>query len=126
LKSMKALRVCHVDQDRYFALIRKTKAKSLLVFCPGSHGTDSKLSVRMFSDYYGVVEDPATGSANGFIAAYLSHHKFFGTDRVDIKVDQGYEINRPSTLYLRTEPEKGKVNVSVGGQVFRVAEGVLV
>jgi trans-2,3-dihydro-3-hydroxyanthranilate isomerase len=126
LKSMKALKGCHVDRDKYFALIRKTKAKSLLVFSPGSHGTDSKLSVRMFSDYYGVPEDPATGSANGCLAAYLSHHKYFGSDRVDIKVDQGYEINRPSTLYLKTDPEKRNVNVSVGGQVVPVAEGVLV
>jgi trans-2,3-dihydro-3-hydroxyanthranilate isomerase len=126
LKSMKALKACRVDRDRYFALIKKTKAKSLLVFCTGSHGTDSKLSVRMFSDYFGVAEDPATGSANGCLAAYLSHYKFFGSDRTDIKVDQGYEINRPSTLYLRTEPEKGKVNVSVGGQVVPIAEGILV
>lgn len=126
LKSMRVLKGCRVDKDRYFALIRRTKAKSLLVFCPGSHGTDSKLSVRMFSDYYGVSEDPATGSANGCLAAYLSHHEYFGSGLVDIKVDQGYEICRPSTIHLRTAPEKSRVNVSVGGQVVPVAEGVLV
>jgi trans-2,3-dihydro-3-hydroxyanthranilate isomerase len=125
LKSMKALRKCKVDRDRYFGLIRKTKAKSLLAFAPGSHGTESRLSDRMFSEYYGVSEDPATGSANGCLAAYLSHHRYFGSDRVDIQVDQGYEIGRPSTLFLRTSPEKKTINVMVGGHVVPVAEGAL-
>jgi len=72
-----------------------------------------------------VSEDPATGSANGCLAAYLSHHRYFGSDRVDIQVDQGYEIARPSTLFLRTSPEKKTVNVMVGGHVVPVAEGAL-
>jgi len=125
LKSMKALKKCKVDLDAYLALIRKTKAKSILVFAPGSHGTNSKLSVRMFSHYFGVPEDPATGSANGCLAAYLTRHEYFGGKRVDIQVDQGYEIGRPSTLYLKTNPEGSKFNVSVGGHVVPVAEGTL-
>ena len=125
LKSMKALRKCKIDREKYFALIRKLKAKSVLVFAPGSHGTLSQLSVRMFSDYFGVHEDPATGSANGCLAGYLSRHKYFGSDRVDIQVDQGYEISRPSTLYLRTSPEKKSINITVGGHVVPVAEGSL-
>jgi trans-2,3-dihydro-3-hydroxyanthranilate isomerase len=125
LKTLKALKRCLVNRDKYFQLIKNTKAKSLLVFSPGSHGTDSKLSVRMFSDYYGVPEDPATGSANGCLAAYLSHHRYFGSAEIDIQVDQGYEIGRPSTLYLKSLPENGKTNVMVGGHVVPVAEGIL-
>jgi trans-2,3-dihydro-3-hydroxyanthranilate isomerase len=119
LRTLKALKRCLVNRDKYFQLIKNTKAKSLLVFSPGSHGTDSKLSVRMFSDYYGVPEDPATGSA------YLSHHMYFGSAEIDIQVDQGYEIGRPSTLHLKTLPENGKTNVMVGGHVVPVAEGLL-
>jgi len=125
LKTLKALKRCLVDRDRYFDLIKKTKSKSIFVFCPGSHGTVSKLSVRMFSEYYGVPEDPATGAANGCLAAYLSHHKYFGSRTIDIQVDQGYEIGRPSTLHLRTSPDNGKTNVMVGGHVVPVAEGIL-
>ncbi len=125
LKSMKALKKCQVNKERYFELIRKTKAKSVFVFAPGSHGTESKVSARMFSDYYGVAEDPATGSANGCLTAYLSHYRYFGSERVDIQVDQGYEIGRPSTLFLRTNPTGKLVNVTVGGRVVPVAEGTL-
>jgi len=125
LKSMRALRKSRVDRERYFSLIHKTKAKSILIFAPGSHGTDSRLSCRMFSEYYGVPEDPATGSANGCLAGYLSHYEYFGSDKIDIQVDQGYEIARPSTLFLKTNPENKKFNVMIGGHVIPVAEGAL-
>ncbi len=46
LKSMRALKKSRVDRERYFPLIRKTKAKSILIFAPGSHGTDSKLQLQ--------------------------------------------------------------------------------
>jgi trans-2,3-dihydro-3-hydroxyanthranilate isomerase len=125
MKNMAALKKCRVDREKYFELIKKTTAKSILVFAPGSHGTKSKLSVRMFSDYFGVPEDPATGSANGCLAAYLSRYQYFDSPAIDIQVDQGYEMGRPSTLYLKTNPENGKTNVMVGGSVIPVAEGIL-
>src|SRR5579872_2950051 len=102
LKNMAALKRSHLVLQIYFDFIKKTAAKSILVFCPGSHGTVSKLSVRMFSEFFGVPEDPATGSANGCLAAYLSHYKYLGSPAIDIQVDQGYEMGRPSTLYLKT------------------------
>jgi trans-2,3-dihydro-3-hydroxyanthranilate isomerase len=68
---------------------------------------------------------PATGSANGCLAACLSHYQYFGSQTIDIQVDQRYEMGRPSTLYLRTSLKEGKINVEVGGQVVPVAEGIL-
>lgn len=126
LNSMKALKKCAVVSDKFSLLVGKTKSKSVLIFARGSHGTDSVISDRMFSPGLGVSEDPATGSANGCLAAYLSHYKYLGSDEVDISVDQGYEIGRPSTLLLRTKPEGGNVNVQVGGHVVAIAEGTLV
>ena len=43
--------------------------------------------------------------------------------RIDFWVEQGYEIGRPSLLYLRAEDKKGKIDVSVGGKVIMVAKG---
>jgi trans-2,3-dihydro-3-hydroxyanthranilate isomerase len=83
------------------------------------------LSVRFFADYYGVPEDPATGSANGCLAGYLVEHGYFGTDSIDVRVEQGYEIGRPSLLYLRAERKEGKIDVSVGRKVQMVARGEL-
>ncbi len=124
LKSLEALKRCRVNIDAYYDLISSTRAKAILVFSPEPYD-DADLAARFFADYYGVPEDPATGSANGCLAAYLVEHRYFGTDSIDIRVEQGYEIGRPSLLYLRAERREGEINVFVGGKVQMVARGEL-
>jgi len=84
------------------------------------------MNVRLFADAYGVPEDPATGSANSCLAAYLVKYRYFGSSKIDIRVEQGYEIGRPSLLYLRAEDNDGQIDVSVGGKVVMVAKGELI
>ncbi len=124
LKNLDALKRCRVDRELYFDLVKNTEAKTILVYSPEPYG-NADLSVRVFADYYGVPEDPATGSANGCLAAYLVEHRYFGVDSVDIRVEQGYEIVRPSLLYLQAGKENGEIRVSVGGRVQMVARGEL-
>jgi trans-2,3-dihydro-3-hydroxyanthranilate isomerase len=124
LKDLDSLKRCRVDRERYFELVKDTEAKGFLAFCPEPY-EDADLSARFFADYYGVPEDPATGSANGCLAAYLVEHLYFDTDSVDVRIEQGYEIGRPSLLYLRAEKRGGEINVSVGGKVQMVARGEL-
>ena len=123
LQDLAALKQVKVDRDRSLALLADAQAKALLVFSPEPYQRRNDLSVRVFADYYGVPEDPATGSANGCLAAYLSRHRYFGSDRVDVSVEQGYEIGRPSLLYLRASNEADGIAVSVGGGVKMVAHG---
>ena len=125
LKSLDALKRCRVDRDLY----RETGSagKNLYVFCPEPHeGGTGDLSARMFADDLGVPEDPATGSAAGCLAGYLVEHSYFGSGPVKVRVEQGYEIQRPSLLYLQADREGGRINVSVGGKVQMVARGELV
>jgi trans-2,3-dihydro-3-hydroxyanthranilate isomerase len=124
LKTLKSLRRCKVNRQSYLALVKRTEAKSILVFSPEAYKKTSDLAVRVFTEYYGIPEDPATGSGNGCLAAYLCKHKYFGSDKIDLIVDQGYEVGRPSKLYLKAS-KAGKISVSVGGRVFEVARGTL-
>jgi len=73
--------------------------------------------------YYGVPEDPATGSGNGCLAGYLVKHLYFGKASVDLRAEQGYEIGRPSLLLLRAEGQDTNINISVGGRSVIVARG---
>jgi trans-2,3-dihydro-3-hydroxyanthranilate isomerase len=73
----------------------------------------------------GKIVDPATGSANGCLAGYLAHHRYFGGDEIDVTVDQGFEIGRPSLLMLEARPVGEAIQVRVGGAVVMVAEGKL-
>jgi trans-2,3-dihydro-3-hydroxyanthranilate isomerase len=126
LKTLDALKQAKVDRDRYYKLIRDTQAKAILVFCPQTRHQENDLSVRVFADYYGVPEDPATGSGNGCLSGYLVKHRYFGEDQIDIRVEQGYEVGRPSLLFLRAEDKAERIDITVGGKVVMVAKGEFV
>ncbi len=100
--------------------------KSALVFCPETYEQGNDLNARVFANSYGVPEDPATGSGNGCLAGYLVKHRYFGKDKIDIKVEQGYKIGRPSLLYLKAEDKKSEIEVNVGGKAIMVARGEFV
>jgi trans-2,3-dihydro-3-hydroxyanthranilate isomerase len=125
LRDLGALRRCEVDWERYTEVAGP--GKNLYVFCPEPHdGGPGDLSARMFANDLGIPEDPATGSAAGCLAAYLLEHGYLGTDSVDVRVEQGYEIGRPSLLYLQAARDGDEIRVDVGGKVQMVARGELV
>ncbi|BBI99013.1 phenazine biosynthesis protein [Ferrigenium kumadai] len=124
LKNLDALRRARIDKEAYFALVNDAWAKLILVFSTEGYEAAQNVSVRVFADYYGIPEDAATGSANGCLAAYLACNKVFGSPSIDVLAGQGYEMGRPSTLALRANETDGEIEVSVGGSVVDVAEGV--
>jgi trans-2,3-dihydro-3-hydroxyanthranilate isomerase len=87
-------------------------------------GSGASWKTRMFAPYYGVAEDPATGSAAGPLALHLARHGriAFGDE---VEVTQGVEIGRASKLYARAEgsAEGGATRVEVGGSAVIVARG---
>lgn len=127
LQSLAAVKRCRVRAEQLDRLIQKTeRANAVFVFCPETYNAENDLNARMFAPHFNIVEDPATGSANGCLAGYLVQHRYFGSDRIEVRVEQGYEINRPSLLKLRAQEADDRIDVFVGGQVIKVAEGRLV
>lgn len=126
LKTHESLRRIRVNRDKYFELVEQTESKEILVFCPETYASENNLSVRVFAEYLGIPEDPATGSANGCLAGYLVEHSYFGDKPVDVRVEQGYEIGRPSLLFLKAQRSEDVIEVSVGGKVVMVAKGEFV
>jgi trans-2,3-dihydro-3-hydroxyanthranilate isomerase len=114
-----------MDKDKHLELAKDAQAE-VLIFCPEAYKKENNLNVRVFVDLYGIPEDPATGSANGCLAGYLSCHHYFGGDLVRARVEQGYEIGRPSLLHLKAENREGEIQVYVGGKVVMIAKGELV
>ena len=125
LKTLDSLKRARVSLDKYYALIKNTWAKPILIFCPESHTGQNDISVRMFADCYGVPEDPATGSGNGCLAAYLVKNKYWGKEEINIRSEQGYEISRPSLLYLKASKIDNEIHVTVGGKSITIAGGEL-
>jgi trans-2,3-dihydro-3-hydroxyanthranilate isomerase len=123
IRTLESIKQIKVDKEKYFQLIENTQAKAVQVFCPETQYEENHVHVRMFADYYGVPEDPATGSAAGCLAAYLARWRYFGKNKIDIRAEQGYEIGRPSLLFLKAEERENKIGVYVGGKVQMVAKG---
>ncbi|MGB7439642.1 MAG: PhzF family phenazine biosynthesis protein [Coleofasciculaceae cyanobacterium] len=126
LKKHESLKRIVVNKDKYFEFVKKTCSKEILVFCPETYFPENDLSVRVFAEYIGVPEDPATGSANGCLAGYLVKHSYFGKKSVSVKVEQGYEIGRPSLLLLKAQQSNDTIDVQVGGKVIMIAKGEFV
>jgi trans-2,3-dihydro-3-hydroxyanthranilate isomerase len=82
----------------------------------------------MFAPMIGVPEDPATGSANGTLGAYLVFHRAVpveeGTNH--FVSEQGAEMNRPSTVHILVDTSGDEITrVRVAGSVVPVLEGVV-
>lgn len=112
-----------VDLAGYYRLVEETGVKNILVYADDPHEPDQDRAVRMFADALGVPEDPATGSGNGCLAAYLIHHDRTGAEALEYVVGQGYEIGRPSQLWLQVRRTDGAIRVRLGGYSVDVAQG---
>jgi len=51
--------------------------------------------------------------------------RYFGKSQINIRVEQGYELGRPSSLLSKAEEKEGRINVYVGGKVVMIAKGEL-
>ena len=83
---------------------------SVFAFATESYNHDADFAARMFFPSNGLREDPATGSANTALAAHLRSLGVGGR----IVVEQGFEIGRPSRLYLEVADP-----IRVGGKVHQ-------
>jgi trans-2,3-dihydro-3-hydroxyanthranilate isomerase len=100
----------------------------VMVFTFETERPETAVHVRMFAPMLGVPEDPATGSANGALGAYLVHHRAVpvGGPTVHLLSEQGAEIGRPSLLTIDVDMAGGDAStVRVGGQAVPMVEGAV-
>jgi trans-2,3-dihydro-3-hydroxyanthranilate isomerase len=123
VKSLKTLISIKPNLQKALESFKDFDTSQTLVFAPESYSHDDAIACRVFVPALGIPEDPATGSANGCLAAYLVKHSYFGKEPVELSVAQGYEINRPSRLYLKASLLDNVYSIKVGGKVVEIAEG---
>ncbi|MGV3539864.1 MAG: PhzF family phenazine biosynthesis protein [Rufibacter sp.] len=98
---------------------------ALYFFCSETYQADRQLNARMLAlENTTIIEDAATGSANGCLLSYLLNHGYFSSQSLDLLVEQGCEIHRNATIRLQgSKNEKGAFEINVGGQVQLIAKG---
>jgi trans-2,3-dihydro-3-hydroxyanthranilate isomerase len=126
VRTRRALERIRVDREALLKLVAGLDAKAVIAFAPGATRAGHQLTARVFVDYVGVPEDAATGSGNGCLAAWLVQHRFLDDDAIDLRVEQGTSIGRPSTLHLRAMRTSRGIEIRIGGGVVDVARGTVV
>ena len=90
-------------------------AEAAFIFTTQTTHPGSTVHGRMYAPWQGIAEDPATGSACGPLGAYLVRHGM--SDGARIVVEQGYEVGRPSLIYVRIGGTAERImRVHVGGR----------
>jgi PhzF family phenazine biosynthesis protein len=115
-----ALRGWHPDHAAIAALAHATDSLGLCIFAR-CRQRDYELAVRAFPAGVGIVEDPASGAANGLIAALIAQREPGGGLARGYRVSQGREIGRDAALLVRIENGE----VWVGGATDTVVSGEL-
>jgi PhzF family phenazine biosynthesis protein len=108
----------HPNHGAIAALAHATDSLGLCVFARCPH-RDYDLVVRAFPAGVGIVEDPASGAANGLVAAYIGENEPAGPLGRGYRVSQGREIGRDARILIRIEGD----SVWVGGQTRTVING---
>jgi trans-2,3-dihydro-3-hydroxyanthranilate isomerase len=123
LTNLAAASRAKLNLELYDRFVADLPAQAILIFCTETVDPQCQLHVRVFTECFGIPEDPATGSANGCLAAYLSKHEYFDSTTVDVTVEQGVEMGRDARLYLRASQGESGYSIGVGGRVIKIAKG---
>lgn len=121
-----ALRAWKPDHTAIAELARSTDSLGLCAFARAARHVDAgdagdayDLVVRAFPAGVGIVEDPASGAANGLIAAWIGLREPGGPLAMGYRVSQGREIGRDASILIRIDGDR----VWVGGRSHTIIRG---
>jgi len=113
------LRAWQPDHAAIGALAKATDSLGLCVFARSAAADGYDLVVRAFPAGVGIVEDPASGAANGLIAAWIAQSEPHGALARGYRVSQGREIGRDASILIVIEGSE----VWVGGRTHTIIDG---
>lgn len=127
LASMEAVGRARLDWEWSTQWLRGYWAPALYIFSREVETTGCTVHARALTRDFGMEEDPATGSAASALAGYLARREGLKDGAARWRVEQGFEMGRPSFLDVEAEAKNGVlVAVRVGGQSVVISEGHLV
>lgn len=119
LKSRQALRRIRMDLHGLYRLLAKS---GVMAYCFTLGGASKAYARGMLP--WGIIEDPATGSAGGSLGAYLVRHGKLQSGK-DLTITQGVEMGRRSEIHVEVRQERNRLIPRVSGSAVRIFEGHL-
>jgi trans-2,3-dihydro-3-hydroxyanthranilate isomerase len=115
--------VAFADADREYSHAEEQFSLFLYVRSPQNPW---QIRARMFAPLDNVIEDPATGSASGALAAFLVSLEPDSDGTYDVVIEQGVEMGRRSLISVNVVKAAGKIErVRIAGHCVPVMEGVI-
>lgn len=94
---------------------------SFFFFSRETYEVSNSFNARMFCLENGkIIEDSATGSANGCFLAFLLKYE---RREISAVVEQGFQMNRKSYIKLEGDVKDGKFKIMVGGKTVPISQG---
>ena len=126
VKNLDAVRRAAPDLARFSSALNARAHRAVYVYCAEAAEPGHDFHARMFAPSYGVVEDPATGSAASAFAGVLGRFGGLKDGAHSVTIEQGYEMGRPSLIRLGLTIEGGALAAgTIGGDAIIVAEGTI-
>jgi trans-2,3-dihydro-3-hydroxyanthranilate isomerase len=126
LRGRDAVERARVDSSRWEQGFPANERPIAYVFCSETVDSGHHFHARMFAPAFGVPEDPATGSAAAAFAGMLAKDANLADGAHDFAIEQGYEMGRPSVMYLDLTMRGGVLEGAfVGGEAVRVLQGMI-
>ena len=124
LRNRDAVRRARLRHDVWEAALSSAPAHMVMVFAMDAEHPAHQVRARMFAPGDRVPEDPATGSACAALGGYLGARDQMTDGTARWIVEQGYEMGRPSALYVECDKRGGAISaVRVGGASVLVCDG---
>ncbi len=124
LKDRQALEQARVNIEGFKKLANQYNTRFTHIYIRSNDEFDVR--TRMFGPFDGMMEDPATGSANCALGGLLTHYNDSDAGEFEWKIAQGVEMRRPSFLKARTQKKGGEVTATfIGGNSVMVSEGII-
>jgi trans-2,3-dihydro-3-hydroxyanthranilate isomerase len=113
-----------VRMDLWNEKFRNYWAPQVMVFSRDPELPRSDVRARVFVPGLSVPEDPATGSCAAALGGYLGTRDDMREGMLSYRVEQGFEMRRPSLLDIEVDKRAGEITaIRVGGESVMVSRG---
>jgi trans-2,3-dihydro-3-hydroxyanthranilate isomerase len=126
VRGLDAIGRCRIGTAHWDRAFGFDSHSAAFVVCREATEPGNAFHTRMFAPGAGIAEDPATGSAAAAFAGYLVVHGGYSDGEHLLRIEQGYEMGRPSLMELTLKIAGGKLTgASIGGSAVVVMEGTI-
>jgi trans-2,3-dihydro-3-hydroxyanthranilate isomerase len=126
VRGLEVLARCTVDLSSFENVFAAGGPGAAFVFCRETRDARNAFHARMFAPAFGVLEDPATGSAVAAFAGYLAASGEYADGTHVVRIEQGYEMGRASLLELAFHISAGTLtSASIAGNAVVVTGGTI-